>query len=175
MRITPKINGKANITLLPLKEVTRIRIKGKTSEIDSTNRSKGNQSPRLHSNATKELDSHTLGNIKPNRVDVWSPTIPRIAVIYAIISDEVSDRSVVSMTLQKYVLSRWSSDFIIIEPPHDVNIHLCSWRSCEVWVSWNSSKPPIILSAVCASKFHAYFFEGRSCFGIPLIKTLFRE
>ena len=70
MRITPKINGKANIALLPSKEVTRIKNKGKTIEIDSTNRSKGNQSPRLNNNATRGLDSYTLGNIKPNRVDV---------------------------------------------------------------------------------------------------------
>lgn len=70
MRITPKIKGKVNITLLPSKEVTRIKNIGKTIEINSTNKSKGNQSPRLNNNATKELDSHTLGNIKPNRVDV---------------------------------------------------------------------------------------------------------
>ncbi len=70
MRIIPRINGRVNIALLPLKEVTRIRKIGKTIEIDSTNRSKGNQSPRLKNNATKGLDSHTLGNIKPNRVDV---------------------------------------------------------------------------------------------------------
>jgi hypothetical protein len=70
MRVTPKINGKLNITLLLLKEVKRISHKGKTIEIDSTNRSKGNQSRRLNNNITKGLDSHTLGNIKPNRVDV---------------------------------------------------------------------------------------------------------
>jgi len=70
MRITPKLNGKTKITLLPLKKVTRIRIKGKIRETDSTNRSKGNQSPRLKRNATKELDSYTFGNIRPNLVDV---------------------------------------------------------------------------------------------------------
>jgi len=125
MRIIPRINGRVNIALLPLKEVTRIRKIGKTIEIDSTNRSKGNQSPRLKNNATKGLDSNTLGNIKPNRVDVWSPTMPRIAVVYTIISDEVSGRSAVSMTLRRYALLRESSDFIIIEPSPEVNIHLC--------------------------------------------------
>jgi hypothetical protein len=70
MRVTPKINGKLNITLLLLKEVERISNKGKTIEIDSTNRSKGNQSRRFNNNVTKGLDSHTLGNIKPNRVDI---------------------------------------------------------------------------------------------------------
>ena len=70
MRTTPKINGNVNIMLLPSKEVTRIKNKGIRIEVDRINRSKGNQSPRLNNNATKWLDSYTLGNVKPNRVDV---------------------------------------------------------------------------------------------------------